>query len=183
MLDRIKNQANNEEDLIFAEKHLLPHSDLIFRCAFRLAKNQPDAEDLTQETYLIALKNYDQINDLSKCKNWLFSILRNLFLKDVNKKKKHQVVDFDAVSNFIYELTNLSDDLLLQELKGKVREVLDKTESRHRLPIELFYFKKLSYIEIAKELNLPIGTVMSRIARAKIHLRKELEGFHSPEND
>ena len=183
MLEKIKSQTNSEKDLIFAEKHLLPHSDLIYRCAFRLAKNQSDAEDLTQDTYLIALKNYDQINDLSKCKNWLFSILRNLFLKDINKKKKHQVVDYDAVSNFIYELTNLSDDLLLQELKTKVRGVLDMTEPRHRLPIELFYFKKLSYIEIAKELNLPIGTVMSRIARAKIYLRKELEEFYSSEND
>jgi RNA polymerase sigma-70 factor (ECF subfamily) len=183
LLEIIKKEAYSDEDILFAEKHLLPHLDLIYRCALRLTKNKPDAEDLTQETYFIALKNYGQIKDLSKCKNWLFSILRNLFLKVVNKNKKHQVVDFDAVSNFIYELTNLSDDLLLKELKIKVREVLDKTETRHRLPIELFYFKKLSYIEIAKELDLPIGTVMSRIARAKVHLRKELEGFHLSQNE
>ncbi|MGV7222576.1 MAG: RNA polymerase sigma factor [Nitrospinales bacterium] len=183
MLDILGKESYNDKDLLFAEKHLLPHLDLIYRCALRLTKNKPDAEDLTQETFVIALKNYGQIKDISKCKNWLFSILRNLFLKVVNKNKKHQVVDFDAVSNFIYELTNLSDDLLLDELKVKVREVLENTESRHRLPIELFYFKKLSYMEIAKELNLPIGTVMSRIARAKVHLRKELKGFHYSEGE
>ena len=183
MLDIISKDAYSDKDILFAEEHLLPHLDLIYRCALRLTKNKPDAEDLTQETFFIALKNYGQIKDLSKCKNWLFSILRNLFLKVVNKNKKHQVIDFDAVSNFIYELTNLSDDLLLQELKIKVREVLEKTEPRHRLPIELFYFKKLSYIEIAKELDLPIGTVMSRIARAKVHLRKELEEFHLSQNE
>jgi len=182
LLEIIRKKSNNDKDLIFAEKHLLPHLDLIYRCALRLTKNKSDAEDLTQETYFIALKNYGQINDLSKSKNWLFSILRNLFLKVVNKNKKHQLIDFDAVSNFIYELTNLSDDLLLKELKVKVREVLDKTDSRHRLPIELFYFKKLSYVEIAKELDLPIGTVMSRIARAKVYLRKELEEFHLSQN-
>ena len=177
MLDRIKEEAGNEADLIFAEKYLLPHSDLIYRSAFRLSKNKLDAEDLTQETFYYALKSYNQINDLSKCKYWLFSILRNLFLKEVSKNKKHHDIDFDAVSNFVYELTNLSDDLVLHELKIKVREVLANTEARLRIPIDLFYFKRLSYKEIAEKLDLPIGTVMSRIARAKVHLRNELARF------
>ena len=80
---------------------------------------------------------------------------------------------------------------VLHELKIKVREVLANTEARLRIPIDLFYFKRLSYKEIAEKLDLPIGTVMSRIARAKVHLRKELARFDRsqegesifPEND
>ena len=172
----VADKANSD----FAEQYLLPHSDMIYRCAYRLAKNKQDAEDLRQETFYYALKNYRQINDLSKCKNWLFSILRNLFLKEVSKQKKHHDVDFDAVSNFIYELTNISDDLIVSEVKVKVREVLGKTEARLRIPLELFYYSRLSYKEIAQNLDLPIGTVMSRIARAKVLLRKKLNRVGRP---
>ena len=109
-----------------------------------------------------------------KVKNWLFSILRNLFLKEIAKNKKHLDIDFDAISNFIYELTDLSDDYLKGEVKIKVKEALVKAEPRLRIPIELFYFQGFSYKEIATKLDLPIGTVMSRIARAKVYLKKEL---------
>ncbi|MCH8207705.1 MAG: sigma-70 family RNA polymerase sigma factor [Nitrospinae bacterium] len=175
MLKRTYSQEVDKAGLKFAEEFLLPHSEMIYRCAYRLSKNKQDAEDLRQETFYYAQKNYNQIKDLSKCKNWLFSILKNLFLKEVTKKKKHHDVDFDVVSNFIYDPTNLSDDFILHEVKIKVREVLGKTEARLQIPIELFYFNKLSYQEIAHKLNIPIGTVMSRIARAKVHLRKGLE--------
>lgn len=174
LLERIEGQTVDEPGLTFAEEYLLPHSDMIYRCAYRLSRNKLDAEDLTQETFYYALKNYSQIKDLSKCKNWLFSILRNLFLKEVTKKKTHLDVDFDAVSNFIYDLTDITDDFFLREVKASIRDVLANTETRLRIPIELFYFKKFSYKEIAQSLNLPIGTVMSRIARGKVHLRKEL---------
>lgn len=174
LVDKIEDKTGKNTQESFAEEHLLPHEDLIFRCAYRLSKNKLDAEDLTQETFYYAIKNYSQLNDLSKVKNWLFSILRNLFLKEVTKNKKHLDIDFDAISNFIFELTDLTNDFLKDEIKDKVKEVLEKTEPRLRIPIELFYFQKLSYKEIATSLNLPIGTVMSRIARAKVHLKKEL---------
>lgn len=174
MLKRTYSQEVDKAGLKFAEEFLLPHSEMIYRCAYRLSKNKQDAEDLTQETFYYAIKNYSQIKDLAKAKNWLFSILRNLFLKEVTKNKKHIDIEFDAISNFIYELTDLSNDYLKDEVKIRVKEVLVKAESRLRIPIELFYFQGLSYKEIAAELDLPIGTVMSRIARAKVYLKKEL---------
>ncbi len=172
--DNIEKNIGSETQDGFAKEYLLPHKDLIFRCAYRLSKNKQDAEDLTQETFYYAIKNYSQIKDLAKVKNWLFSILRNLFLKEVTKNKKHLDIEFDAISNFIYELTDLSDDYLKGEVKSKVKEVLVKAEPRLRIPIELFYFQGFSYKEIAIKLDLPIGTVMSRIARAKVYLKKEL---------
>lgn len=62
-----------------AREHLLPHLDLIFRCAYRMTGRRQDAEDLSQETYYYAFKNFEQIKDRAKAKSWLFSILRNLF--------------------------------------------------------------------------------------------------------
>lgn len=155
--------------------YLLPHVDLIFRCACRLTRKAPDAEDLTQETFYYAIKNFYQLNDRDKAKNWLFSILRNLFLKDVEKNKKRIDIEFDSVSNTISGKVNIEEEHLKAEVARNLRAVLDKLDDRLKAPIVMFYFEKLSYKEIAKSLNLPIGTVMSRIARSKVHIRRELD--------
>jgi RNA polymerase sigma-70 factor (ECF subfamily) len=155
--------------------YLLPHVDLIFRCACRLTRKAPDAEDLTQETYYYAIKNFYQLNDRDKAKNWLFSILRNLFLKDLEKNKKRIDIEFDAVSNTISGKVNIEEEHLKAEVAQNLRAVLNKLDDRLKAPIVMFYFEKLSYKEIAKSLNLPIGTVMSRIARGKVYIRRVLD--------
>ncbi len=157
------------------KEHLLPHVDLIFRCACRLAKKQHDAEDLTQETFYYAIKNFSQLKDIEKSKNWLFAILKNLFLKEIEKGKKWKGVEFDIVSNQLSGATNVEKDFVAHESKKKLREVLAKLDERLRRPIEMFYFERMPYKEIANSLGLPIGTVMSRIARGKVFLKKELK--------
>lgn len=154
--------------------YLLPHVDLIFRCACRLTRKPHDAEDLTQETFYSAIKNFSQLKDREKAKNWLFSILRNLFLKDLEKNNKRIDIEFDSVSNTISGKVNIEDEHLKMEAAGNLRVALSKLDERLRAPIEMFYFEKLSYKEIAKSLKLPIGTVMSRIARGKVYIRREL---------
>lgn len=156
------------------KEHLLPHSDLIFRCACRLTRKAHDAEDLTQETFYYAIKNFGQLKDREKAKNWLFSILRNLFLKDLQKNRKKIDIEFDSVSNTISGLANIEQEHLKAEVARSLRLVLDKLDARLRAPIDMFYYERMSYKEIAKTLDLPIGTVMSRIARAKVYLRREL---------
>jgi len=105
----------------------------------------------------------------------LFSILRNLFLKDLEKSKKRIDIEFDLVSNTISGKDNIEEDHLKAETARNLRAVLNKLDDRLKAPIKMFYFEKLSYKEIAKSLGLPIGTVMSRIARGKVYIRRELK--------
>ena len=154
--------------------YLMPHVDLIFRCACRLTRKSHDAEDLTQETFYFAIKNFSQLRDRDKAKNWLFSILRNLFLKDLEKNKKRIDIDFDSVSNIISGKVDIEQEHLKAEVSRNLRAALNKLDERLKAPIEMFYFERLSYKEIAKSLDLPMGTVMSRIARGKVYIRKEL---------
>ncbi|QPJ62593.1 MAG: sigma-70 family RNA polymerase sigma factor [Candidatus Nitronauta litoralis] len=157
-----------------ARKHLLPHLDLIFRCAYRMTGRRQDAEDLSQETYYFAFKNFEQLKDQAKAKSWLFSILRNLFLKEIEKTKKKTFLEFDSISSALGGKTNIEQEFLDNETANSIREVLETLEPRLKLPIKMFYFEKKSYKEIASTMDLPMGTVMSRIARAKVNLKRKL---------
>ena len=157
------------------KNYLLPHVELIFRCACKLTRKTHDAEELTQETFYYAIKRFSQLKDRDKAKNWLFSILKNLFLKDLEKNKRKIDIEFDSVSNVLSGKVNLEADHLKAETARNLRVVLNKLDDRLKAPIEMFYFEKLSYKEIAKSLDLPIGTVMSRIARGKVYIRRELK--------
>lgn len=160
-----------------AREHLLPHLDLIFRCAYRMTGRRQDAEDLSQETYYYAFKNFEQIKDRAKAKSWLFSILRNLFLKEIEKNKKKTFLEFDSMSSALGGKTNVEQEYLDDETARSIRLVLETLEPRLKLPIQMFYFEKKSYKEIASSMDLPIGTVMSRIARAKVNLKRKLSKF------
>jgi RNA polymerase sigma-70 factor (ECF subfamily) len=173
-LDQIEQKLLEGDYLPEVREHLLPHVDLIFRCACRLTRRAHDAEDLTQETFYHAIKKFPQLKDRNKAKNWLFSILKNLFLKDLEKSKKRIDIEFDSVSNTISGKVNIEEEHLKMEVARNLRTILNKLDDRLKAPIEMFYFERLSYKEIAQSLNLPMGTVMSRIARGKVYIRREL---------
>ena len=156
------------------EKYLLPHAAVLYRVAFRLCKTSHGAEDLLQEAYYLALKNLDQLKDLGKSKYWLFAILRNVFLKDIEKSKHRVEIEFDSVCYALRNDTHLENELLKDEAKNNIQSALSKLDQNLREPIRLFYFEGLSYKEISKTLDIPIGTVMSRIARAKVYLKRDL---------
>ena len=156
------------------EKYLLPHAAVLYRAAFRLCKTNHGAEDLLQEAYYLALKNFDQLKDLGKSKYWLFAILRNVFLKDIEKSKHRIEIEFESVCYALRNDTHLENELLKDEVKHNIQSALSKLDGKLREPIRLFYFEGLSYQEISKTLDIPIGTVMSRIARAKVHLKRDL---------
>jgi len=178
-IDHLKEKIPEGADEGPIQEHLLPHAEIIFRCACRLSRKVHDAEDLTQETFYYAIKNFHQLQDLDKARNWLFAILKNLFLKDLEKNKKRVDIHFDAISNTLSGVTNLENEFLRVETQKAVRDVLGKLDDRLKRPIEMFYYEKLSYKEIAKSLDLPIGTVMSRIARGKVYLKRELDQVES----
>lgn len=149
--DSSKGEGPSED----ARKYLLPHLDLIFRCAYRMTGRRQDAEDLAQETYYYAFKHFEQLNDVAKAKNWLFSILRNQFLKEIEKNKKKTFVEFDAYSNALGGKANLEREYLEDETARSIREVIETLEPRLKRPIQMFYFEKKSYKEIASRWTCP----------------------------
>ena len=156
------------------DEFVFPHAKFVYDSAWRLCGNQDEAEDLMQETFFYAIKCFNQLKDQSKCKYWLFSILRNLFLRELEKGRKRLDLEFDLFSNNLSDISHIENEFLRIEAEKVVRDSLNKLEERYLKPILLFYFDQLPYKEIADLLSIPIGTVMSRIARGKVCLKREL---------
>lgn len=183
-LSKFKDNLNEPEEEDNFNRFIYPHASIILGSAYKLARDRDLAEDLVQETFYYALKNFHQLRDRTKCKYWLFSILRNLFLKTVERRKNWIEVEFDAVCESFHDNNKMNPehDFLQLEIKNNIQCALDILEERLKFPVILFYFEGRSYKEISAILSVPIGTVMSRIARAKVYLKRELienQGFKS----
>ena len=173
-LNQFRSILSESEDLECFEKHLSPHVPMLYKSAIRMCGNSNDAQDLVQETLYIALKSFHQLIDPAKSKSWMFSILRNLFLKDIQKTKKRAEIEFDSVCDKLSDRQHPEGDFLRAEFRSNIQVVLDTLDERLRVVLVKFYFDGLSYKEISELLNIPIGTVMSRIARAKVYLKREI---------
>lgn len=143
------------------------HYAFVYRVAYRLSGSPADAEDLTQQTYLQAQTHLSQLRERSRSRPWLASIVRNLFLR--GKRHAAKLVAWNPDWEPAAEVTapETIDPQTLQEALAELPE-------EFRVPVVLFYFRELSYKDIAAELEIPLGTVMSRLARAKAHLRDRL---------
>ena len=148
------------------------HYDPLYRYAYRLSGSVADAEDLTQEAFGKALARSDQLRDPEKAKGWLFRILRNLYLHRLRDRKRHPTVSIDSVREppAAEPPSGLATDID----PARLQEVLNGLDEAFRTPLILFYFEDFSYKDIAEQMGVPIGTVMSRLARAKAHLRDKL---------
>ena len=173
-LNQFRSVLSESEDLECFEKYISPHVSMLYRSAIRMCGNPNDAQDLVQETLFSALKNFHQLIDPAKSKSWMFSILRNLFLKDIEKTKKRAEIEFDSVCDKLSDRQHPEGDFLRAEFRSNIQVVLDTLDERLRVVLVKFYFDGLSYKEISELLNIPIGTVMSRIARAKVYLKREI---------
>jgi len=146
------------------------HYAALFRYAYRLSGSAADAEDLTQETFCKAQLNFSQLRDPGRARPWLFSILRNAYLHRVRADKQQSCVPLDGVG----DLPDLSAESLPEIDPELLQQALNELPEAFRTPIILYYFKDFGYREIAEQMDLPIGTVMSRLARAKAYLRTQL---------
>ncbi len=146
------------------------HQATVYRAAYRLCGSAVDAEDLTQQTFLAAFRSRDQLRDPTAARAWLGAILRSCFLKSLRKRTAGTVADpefdWNGVPGPVPEPTSVDPERLQQALDGLGPEA--------RVMLVLFYFESQSYREIAASLELPIGTVMSRLSRAKEQLRRKL---------
>jgi len=146
------------------------HYQPLFRYAFRLSGSSADAEDLTQETFGKALTRLPQLRDADRVKPWLFRILRNEYLRRLRDDKRHKLVPLDSIG----EVSELAMEMSAAIDPATLQAALNELDETFRTPLILFYFEEFSYRDIAEQMDLPIGTVMSRLARAKTYLRTKL---------
>jgi RNA polymerase sigma-70 factor (ECF subfamily) len=145
------------------------HYALLYRYAYRLSGSAADAEDLTQQAFLTAQRRFPQLRDLSRAKAWLCAIVRNTYLKGLRATKGVSLVSLDRIAE--QSDTGPIDSFVDQE---QLQLALNELPEAFRTPLIWFYFEDFSYKEIAERMELPIGTVMSRLARGKAHLRAQL---------
>lgn len=144
------------------------HYELLYRVSFRLSGSVADAEDLTQQTFLTAQQKLEQLRQTESAKSWLLAILRHHFFRNRSRAAR-QSVRFDSLPEQSCSIQE-SNDFDSEELQLALNDLPDE----FRFPLVLFYFHELSYQEIAVELSIPLGTVMSRLSRGKEHLRRRL---------
>ncbi|OGR25399.1 MAG: hypothetical protein A2277_05195 [Desulfobacterales bacterium RIFOXYA12_FULL_46_15] len=154
-----------------------PHMKLMYNVALRYCGNVFDAEDIVQETYLMAFKNFHQLREKSKCKPWLLKILRNNFLKTYHKRKSMQKLNETDYIEFLE--SSISDDnadtrLFSADGKQAVQHAMDKLPVKYKEILTLYYIDEMLYKDIADSLDIPIGTVMSRLTRAREGLKISL---------
>lgn len=150
------------------------HYSSIYGYVYRLAGSVADAEDLTQQTFMVAQQNLHQVREQEKILRWLYTIARTCFLKSRRRKRPSAAVNFELNVDEIPE--RFRDDSPFDE--ERLQQALDELGDDFKVVVTMFYFEELSYKEIAEQLGVPIGTVMSRLARAKGRLRHALaDGF------
>ncbi|HPP52761.1 MAG TPA: RNA polymerase sigma factor, partial [Thermoguttaceae bacterium] len=146
------------------------HHEAVYRYAYRLSGTETDAEDLTQQVFLIACQKGGQLRQADSVRSWLFAILRNCFLKSRSKLVPTPAGTLEIPLENIPQQESPPPAIDPEQLQY----ALDRLSPQDRMILGMFYFENLSYREIAESLQIPIGTVMSRLARAKARLRGQL---------
>ncbi|MBT4385068.1 RNA polymerase sigma factor [Candidatus Peregrinibacteria bacterium] len=155
------------------------YSGNLYRLAYKFTRNQKDAEDIVQETYLKAYENLLKYpKDEIKWKPWLMRICINLIRNRAKKKSslsfsslKKEDDDTDFSERIKDEKMSALDKLKVKEKQKRVNEAMQKIPEKYQLILELRYMQELSYNEISDALDLPVGTVKVHINRAKSKLK------------
>ena len=165
------------------EAAAVPFVDALYNTALRMTRNPQDAEDLVQETYLKAYKYYDKFTEGTNFKAWLFRILKNTFINNYRKRQQEPPQNaFDEIED-VFEsqvsseagsIPNPEEDALENVLDEDVQRALDALPDEYRMVVVLADLEDFSYQEIAEILEIPVGTVMSRLYRARRRLESEM---------
>lgn len=147
--------------------------DPLYRFAISLCGNPDDALDLTQNAFRKLASKSDPLRDPSKAKSWLFSVVHREFIDDYRHSRRFPKTEFDASVPLADSSTLAPNGESLDAEKAVA--ALSQLDIRFRVPIALFYLQDFSYKEISEQLDIPIGTVMSRLRRAKDQLKQILE--------
>jgi len=182
----IKNEILSQEqkDRIF-EEEFLPQIEALYNFAFHLTYDEEDANDLVQDTYLKAFRFIDSYKEGTNAKAWLFKILKNAFINDYRKKTKQPSrVDYEEIvayqdeddSNFSSYL-DLREEMFQNMMGDEVTNAINALPVDFRTVILLCDIEGFTYEEIAKIIDIPIGTVRSRLHRARNMLKETLREY------
>lgn len=144
----------------------------LYRFALSLTRSTSDASDLTQQTFFVWATKGASLRDSAKAKSWLFTTLYREFLR--GRRREARVTAIADLPPAQQDQPDLEPDAIAKLDAALVLEALQEVDAVFREPLTLFYLQDLSYLEIADVLDVPIGTVMSRLSRGKVHLRQRL---------
>ena len=179
MAQLTRDEVRKQEDF---EKEIIPHLDAMYNFALKLTQDPDKAEDLVQDTIVKAFRFFDSYEMGTNPKAWVFRILKNSFINDYRKRSKQpNQVDFDEVSSFYEtiraESTDTSDleDLMYRELvDDHVSAALEDLPEDFRTVVLLCDIEEFTYEEAATMLDVPIGTIRSRLHRGRNLLTAQL---------
>src|SRR5687768_14336529 len=161
----------------------------LYTAALRMTRNRADAEDLVQETYLRAYRGFDGFEEGTNLKAWLYRILTNTYINSYRaKKRRPEETELDEVEDlYLYHRIggleaamagrSAEDELLDRFSEAEVKEAVEDLPENFRMAVLLADVEGFSYKEIAEILDIPIGTVMSRLHRGRKALQKRLYAF------
>jgi RNA polymerase sigma-70 factor, ECF subfamily len=179
------NAANSQKQSSWDFNSLvMPYLDGLYNTAYRMTRNREDAEDLVQETYFKAYKYYDKFEEGTNLKAWLFKILKNTFINNYRRKKlEPATVDFAGIEDGFEKIVRSDPssgprdpeaEALSRVLDRDIQGALESLPPDYRLVVILADLEDFSYKEIAKILDCPVGTVMSRLYRGRKLLESTL---------
>lgn len=183
----------NNEDTVMVDNVIendftnetLPHRDALFNYALKISGNTDDAQDLVQETYYKAYRHFDKFQSGTNSKAWMFMILKNSFINNYRKSKREPYkLDYEQIQNF-YETVksdradenNLDQDFYNDLFDDELTEAIDQLPTKMREVFLLCDLEGYSYEETAELVGCPVGTVRSRLHRARHMLQETLMDY------
>lgn len=171
------------------ERDAMEHLPGLFQAALRMTRNRADADDLVQEAYLRAYRGYGGFTEGTNLRAWLYRILTNAYINEYRKaQRRPDETDLDDFEDFLLfnrlggleavQAGTSTEDLVLSNITDDaVKEALDELSDSYRMAVLLADVEGFSYKEIAEILDVPIGTVMSRLHRGRKALQSALYDF------
>ena len=182
--DSVMKQSEKDRGHAF-EREFMVHLDALYNFGYRLTYNDADANDLVQDTLMKAYRFFDSYEQGTNAKAWLFRILKNSFINDYRKKSKQPAqVDYQEVENFYNsdgKEVDITVDLRVEAVQGMIGDeimlALNELDIDFRTIIILSDLEGFKYDEMAKILDIPVGTVRSRLHRARNLLKNSLKDY------
>jgi len=182
--EQVQQYSDNEKDTVF-EKEFFPHVNAMYNFAYRLTFDEDDAKDLVQDTFMKAYRFINSFQQGTNAKAWLFRILKNSFINDFRKKSKQPTkVDYQEVESYYNSEkvdSPITSDLRVESVQhmigDEISNALNSLEVDFRTVIILCDLEGFKYDEMAKILDIPIGTVRSRLHRARNLLKEKLRDY------
>ncbi len=177
--------SENERKLEIFKDEALVHMDALYNSALKLTYNEDDSRDLVQETFYKAYRFFDQFNHGTNCKAWLYRILKNTLINKYRKKSnsvKH--VDFNTVEPFLDTIVDkqefaetYDENTYKHSVSDEVDAALSRLPFNFRMVLVLSDIEGFSYKEIADIMGCPVGTIRSRLSRARKLMYRYLQGY------